>query len=83
MPLAFFEGYDHDVVWELVEKDPMRVEGRQTIKKLPSSSHQNQQLMIEFEPNPQKVYALSARVKPNAKNIKIKSILAWAKVFLD
>ncbi len=79
------EGYDGKVSWQVVEKDPMRVEGRQTIINQVETDHVNRGFTIAFQPKSNKVYAMSAKIEPNKNNarVKIKNLLVWLKAAID
>lgn len=71
--------YSQKIEWLLVEKDPMKVEGRKTIQTIKTASHGSNQVNFEFTPNQNKVYALSARVIQNSGNLKVHSLQVWVK----
>lgn len=78
-------GYDGEVSWQVVEKDPMRVEGRETIINQVETDHENRGFTLDFQPKNEKVYALSAKLKPSGTNvqIKIKNLMVWLKAKID
>ena len=86
LPSAFkiqydLEEYSGNIIWRIMEKDPMKVEGRTCLIRHTHKSHDNTHICLDFKPKKNKVYALSAELvkhKSNA-NIKIKTLLVWVR----